>query len=213
MSKKKKVISVIILGIVTLVIIGGLAYKNYYFIDEDEIVLKSDYVEQMKSDEEKRYDLLMEEMYGGEKNEKKYDLKETILADSKVTFEGIHTIKDTSIKCKIEAYDIYSYVIDNIEIMKDFKNAEEYTEYMKKSIKDGDIKRTTRELELPVEYKDNKLIVNNYSDEYKDAMLGGAYTLSNELHTKSIVDYMEDMYELNEYVKNLDFKLKGNETE
>lgn len=213
MNKRKKVVSAIVLSLITLVEIVGLAYKNYYFIDEDEIVLRSDYNEQMKSDEQKKYDLLIEKMYGGEENEKKYDLKKIILEDAKVTFEGIHTIKDTSIKCKIESYDIYQYVMDNIETMKDFKNAEEYAEYMKKSIKDGNIKRTTKELELPVEYKDNKLIVNNYSDEYKDAILGGAYTLSNELHTKEIIEYIKDMYELNEYVKNLDFKLKGNETE
>lgn len=75
MNKRKKVVSAIVLSLITLVAIVGLAYKNYYFIDEDEIVLRSDYNEQMKSDEQKKYDLLIEKMYGGEENEKKYDLK------------------------------------------------------------------------------------------------------------------------------------------
>lgn len=75
------------------------------------------------------------------------------------------------------------------------------------------MERITKELELACEYKDEKLIVNDYSDEYKDAMLGGAYTLSSELKTKEITEYMKDMYELNEYVKNLDMESKGNESE
>lgn len=70
MSKKKKMISAVILVLITLVAIVGLTYKDYYFIDKDEIVLKSNYNEQIKSDEEKRYELLMEKMYGGNKNEK-----------------------------------------------------------------------------------------------------------------------------------------------
>lgn len=43
MNKRKKVVSAIVLSLITLVAIVGLAYKNYYFIDEDEIVLRSDY--------------------------------------------------------------------------------------------------------------------------------------------------------------------------
>lgn len=206
MSKKKKMISAVILVLITLVAIVGLTYKDYYFIDKDEIVLKSNYNEQIKSDEEKRYELLMEKMYGGNKNEKKYDLKEIILEDTKVTFNGIHTIKDTSIKCKIESYDIYQYVMDNIETINNLKSTSEFVEYMKENIKYGNIKRTIKELELPCEYIDKKLVVNDYSDEFKDAMLGGAYTLSSELKTNAITEYMKDMYELNEYVKKLDLK-------
>lgn len=214
MSKKKKIILAIILGLITLVVICGLAYKEYYFIDEDEIILRSDYNEQVKSDVEKQRISFLQKVHGKkEENEKQYDLKKIILEDTKVTFDGIHTIKDTSIKCKIEAYNIYQYVMDNIETMYNLKSTEEFVEHMKNNIKNGNIKKITKELELPCEYKDKKLIVNNYSDEYKDAELGGAYTVLYELKTKAVTEYMKDMYELNEYVKNLDLKSKGNETE
>lgn len=207
MSKKKKMISAVILVIITLVAIVGLAYKDYYFIDKDEIVLRSDYNEQMKSDVEKQRISFLQRVHGEkEQNEKKYDLKEMILEDTKVTFNGIHTIKDTSIKCKIESYDIYQYIMDNIETINNLKSTSEFVEYMKENIKYGNIKRIARELELPCEYIDKKLVVNDYSDEFKDAMLGGAYTLLSELKTKAITEYMKDMYELNEYVKNLDLK-------
>lgn len=214
MSKKKRIVLAIILIFIALLAIGGLAYMNYYFIDEDEIILKSDYDEQMKSDVENQRISFLQTVHGKkEENEKQYDLKEMILEDTNVKFVGTHTIKDTSIKCEIEAYDIYQYVMDNIETMYNLKSTEEFVEHMKKNIKDGNVKKTTKELELPCEYKDKKLIVNNYSDEYKDAELGGAYTVLYELKTKAVNEYMKDMYELNEYVKNLNMESKGNESE
>ncbi len=207
MSNKKKIISGLILVIITIVVSVAFVYKDYYFIEEDEIILKSDYDEQVKSDVEKQRISFLQEVHGKkEENEKKYDLKEIILANSKVTFEGKHTIKDTSIKCKIEAYNIYQYAMDNIETIDNLGSTEEFVEYMKESIKNGKIQRTTKELELPVEYKDNKLIVNNYSDEYNDAMLGGAYTLLSELQAQAINEHMKNMYELNEYIKKYDLK-------
>lgn len=188
---KKKILIIGIIIAIIAVIAGLFAFRAWYYVGEEEIVLITDTKNEI-NDEYDEIDVFMNELYGQTENseETEYDFQKIVMEKSIVTFNGNPTINDTSVKCTVEYYDVYQYVMDNEETLFSLDTDDLYATLVS-ALESGKIKKNTVELELSAEYKDGKLIVNNDCYEYSNAITGGSHQLFSELYSRALQEYLK----------------------
>lgn len=126
-----------------------------------------------------------------------YNFESFINEKANIVFNKDYKKDSKLVTCTITAPDVYSYIINNIEELSLLTEEELYNTLLEYF---GNNNYETRQvtIEVPVEYKEGKLIVDTNVFEYKDAISGGMYTVLNEVYIKywkQVFFELEDKYE------------------
>ena len=116
------------------------------------------------------------------------DLQLEQLADIKVI--GKYSEKSKTVTCVITAPDLYTYIVGNMDALSKLDTEQLYEVLLDYAIDDKSPQIET-ELELPVEYYNEKLYVDTSSYEYQDAIHGGLNSALTELFIQSINEMQE----------------------
>lgn len=111
-----------------------------------------------------------------------------------VEVKGRYNQNSETITCEITAPDMYTYVMNKVDILAEMDTEQLYEELLRYASDDTSSKRVI-ELELPVEYYDEKLYVDTSSFEYQDAVRGGLNSAMTELFIQSIKSMEERVME------------------
>lgn len=134
----------------------------------------------------------------GENNyNENYNFESFINEKANIVFNKDYKKDSKLVTCTITAPDVYSYIINNIEELSLLTEEELYNTLLGYfSNNNYETRQVT--IEVPVEYKERKLIVDTNVFEYKDAISGGMYTALNEVYIKywkQVFFELEDKYE------------------
>lgn len=107
--------------------------------------------------------------------ENPYDLESYISALSTTEVIGFYTPKSTTITCKITAPDVYSYLIENEDVIFTKETDEIYQEVIA-YLSSENCPVREREIVLSARYENGTLYADTNRIEYKDAVSGGLYS-------------------------------------
>ncbi len=127
-----------------------------------------------------------------DETEEKYDLESKIIEKATIEFQEGYDKNSKTITCVITAPDVYSYIIDNEEMLLPLETEALYQTILDQFEGDAYAVRTV-EVELPVAYQNGTLIVDTDSYEYKDAVSGGMYSALTDVYAKTIEILEEEL--------------------
>lgn len=110
-----------------------------------------------------------------------YDLNVQVEKLATTEIIGKYGKDSTFVSCEITAPDVYSYLMNNMEILNELDTEQLYQNIME-YIKEEECPQRKVKVDIPAEYKDGKLVVDTESFEYQDAVTGGMNSALTELY-------------------------------
>ena len=122
--------------------------------------------------------------------EKNNEIPNTILETAiekrtKISFEGDIKQDTGKITCVIDALDVKSYLDDHEDELIILEE-KQLIDTILSAIEEEDFPRKKVSLELSAIYENGKIIVDNKSFEYEDAVLGGLYSYLTDVYSKAL---------------------------
>ena len=105
-------------------------------------------------------------------------------------FENGYNSETGTVLCQINAPDIYSYFQTHENDLMEM-DEEQLLATVKEAIGNEEFPRKEETIELPAEVIDGKVVVDNNSYDYQDAVTGGLYTYLTELYEKALQEVGE----------------------
>lgn len=175
--KKFAIVSMIVAGMCCLTSCNSKKVEVVLPDESETVTVNKDF-----STSESRKDF--EKFITGESQddeEPKYDLDVQVANFSKTEIIGKYNKDSTSVICKVTAPDVYSYLMDNMEILMDMETEELYQNIMV-YIQSEECGMRTVEIEVPAELQGDKLVIDTTSAKYQDAINGGMNSALTEIY-------------------------------
>lgn len=119
-----------------------------------------------------------------------YSLDKEIQAYATVEYVGFYTKNSDTVKCRVTAPDLNTFIISNEEQLMQLEQEELYARLIE-YIHDPESVSTTVELELPAASIDGQLVVASESFEFQDAIHGGLYSAMTQIYIQAFNEMIE----------------------
>lgn len=146
--------------------------------DASEIVIVNDDISTNESKKD------FEEFILGKSNkteEKMYDLDVQVAKFATTEIIGTYNKNSTSVTCKVTAPDVYSYLMNNMDLIEQLEIEELYQNILL-YIQNEECDKRTVEIEVPAELQGNKLVIDTTYPKYQDAVNGGMNSALTEIY-------------------------------
>lgn len=121
----------------------------------------------------------------GEEVENTNALDKKLESMAEVEVKGKYDKNSETVTCVVTSVDLYTYVMDNMDELAALESEQLY-DHLIQYASEEDSPKISTELEVPVEYYEEKLYADTSSFEYQDAIHGGLNSALTEMFILSI---------------------------